>query len=433
MHALATKSTAQTDPIRAHVEMLHGLAKSVDGLFVVSAFNVADSGGDGVITHHRVGDVDHMVEAIAAHQGTTGTNVYVGLQIMRKTLGRGERGGRDDVVAMLGLVADMDADTGKVGELPFEPSYVIETSPGNQQPAWLFDRPLTVAEAAPLAAALQRATSSDSGTKDIAHVWRIPGTKNWPNAAKLKRGRSPDPASVRYLQEWRGDLITVDDFLAALAPWAAAPETEAKPVELGELPDVGGIAVSRKAADLLAADDVGDRSKHANRVVEQLEFDGHSAEAAAALFLSATGNWLARYKTESAARRDFTRLWGKEVARRDEKRDQGAKLTAVLVPPKAANDNVPDAKPKERFTLTWFGDIEEGKPKNWTIKGVLGDGEMTTVSGLPGTGKSVITGDGCFHVAARHGVVWTPRHARYGRLRCGRAANVDRAANAGAA
>jgi hypothetical protein len=69
-------------------------------------------------------------------------------------------------------------------------------------------------------------------------------------------------------------------------------------------------------------------------------------------------------------------------------------------------------KPRERFDVTWFDDIAEGEPKMWTIKGVLGDGEMTTISGLPGTGKSVITGDGCFHVAA--GMEWFGRRVTQG-------------------
>ncbi|MET4721138.1 hypothetical protein ABIF63_005244 [Bradyrhizobium japonicum] len=337
MTALAAKNSDNTDPVRTHVEMLHGLAEGIDGVLVVSAYNVA--GGNGTITHHRPGDVDGMVAAIDAHSGTPGANVYVGLHLMKRSLARGKRGKREDVVAVLGLVADMDADTGNVGALPSEPSYIVETSPGNQQPVWLFDRPLTVAEAAPLAAALKRATGSDHGTADVDHVWRIPGTKNWPNAAKLKRGRSPDPAPVRYLQEWRGDLANVDSFRAALMPWASAPATEVKPVELGDLPGVDGVAVSEKLAAMLAANDVGNRSDYAASVVEQMAFDGHSAETAAALFFSATGNWFARYPTEENARKDFTRLWGKYGARHAEMHQAGAVLASSLAA-KVANDNI---------------------------------------------------------------------------------------------
>jgi hypothetical protein len=39
----------------------------------------------------------------------------------------------EDIVAVLGLVTDFDADTGKIGEMPVETSYVIGTSPGNAQ------------------------------------------------------------------------------------------------------------------------------------------------------------------------------------------------------------------------------------------------------------------------------------------------------------
>lgn len=325
----------QTDPVRQHCEMLHGLAKGIDGVLVVSAYNVA--GGNGTITHHKIGAVDHMVDAVDAHSDTVGTNTYVGLHVMRRDLPRGKRGTAADIIAVLGLVADMDSDTGNAGALPFEPSFIIETSPGNQQPVWLFDKPLTVAEAAPLAAALKRATGSDHGTADVDHVWRIPGTQNWPNEAKLRRGRSPEPASVCYLRQWQGDLTNVDAFRAALEPWASAPTTEGKPVTLGDLPDVDGVTVSEKAAVLLAANDVDDRSDHAAAVAERLAFDGHSAEQAAALFLSATGNWFDRYPTEESARKDFTRLWGKPFCTKHaEQTAVGAKLVASLKP---ANDN----------------------------------------------------------------------------------------------
>lgn len=386
MTALAAKNTDNTDPVRAHVEMLHGLAEGIDGVLVVSAYNVA--GGNGTITHHRPGDVDGMVAAIDAHSGTPGANVYTGLHLMKRSLARGKRGTAADIVAVLGLVADMDSDTGKTGELPFEPSYVIETSPGNQQPVWLFDRPLAVTEAAPIAAALKRATGSDHGTADVDHVWRIPGTQNWPNAAKMKRGRPPEPASVRYLQEWQGDRIDVDALRMALAPWAAVPATEAKPVQLGELPDIDGVAVSEKLAVLLAANDVDDRSDHAWKVVEQANFDGHNAETVAALFLSATGNWLARYPTGANARKDFERLWSKIIAMRDERRDANADLSAGLVLPKAANDNEEPGGLNAIDPSEW-----EGQPipeRQWYLEGLIPNRQVTLLSGDGGTGKSLL-------------------------------------------
>ncbi|RWP19243.1 MAG: hypothetical protein EOR00_09040 [Mesorhizobium sp.] len=69
-------------------------------------------------------------------------------------------------------------------------------------------------------------------------------------------------------------------------------------------------------------------------------------------------------------------------------------------------------KKRERFELTWFDDIVEGEPKETFIKGVLGAREFTTVSGLPGTGKSVIVTDMACHVAA--GLEWHGRKVKQG-------------------
>ena len=340
------------DPVRAHVEMLHTLAKGVDGVLVVSTFHASTTGETdlpGTVTHHPIGDVDGMVEAIEAHRDTPGANVYCGPQVMRRGLGRGKRGTEADIVVVLGLVADMDGDTGRVGEMPIEPNLILETSPGNGQPFWLFDAPLTRDQAKLLAAALKRGTNSDHGTADICHVWRIPGTLNWPNKKKLERGRSPDPATVSVAQDWDGTLTNVDELRAALAPWWSAP-AEQRSVEIGDLPTLDGISVSAAAAELLASNDVEDRSIHASRVVEQLAYDSHSAEEALALFLAADGNWLARYETEERARTDFARLWGKFGMPHIETRENGSKLVAGLVSrttrtPEPANDNIPTTVP----------------------------------------------------------------------------------------
>lgn len=72
----------------------------------------------------------------------------------------------------------------------------------------------------------------------------------------------------------------------------------------------------------------------------------------------------------------------------------------------------PERAVRSRFETVWFDDIEEGKPKVMFIKGAFGEREFTTVSGLPGTGKSVIVTDAACHVAA--GMEWHGRRVRQG-------------------
>lgn len=101
----------------------------------------------------------------------------------------------------------------------------------------------------------------------------------------------------------------------------------------------------------------------------------------------------------------------KTIARQDAEKD-GAKTEPSS--PTAGNDKTPPSDPKkrERFELTWFDEIKEGEPKEMFIKGAFGVREFTTISGLPGTGKSVITTDAACHVAA--GMEWHGRKVKKG-------------------
>ncbi|MBX5303095.1 DUF3987 domain-containing protein [Rhizobium sp. NLR12b] len=341
--------------IREHVEMLHRLAQGLQGKFVVSTFFANPTGEDrpgGVINHHAVGDIDGMVDSITAHAQTPGANVYVCPNMMRQSLERGKKGSEADVVAVLALVADLDDDTGRSGTMPIEPNYVIESSPGNYQCFLLLDRPLSPEEAKPLAKALKLAANADHCTVDVSHVWRVPGALNWPNAKKLARGRPPEPVSVSIAEPWDGSLIDADELRATLEPWTGKESVSGQLVTLGELPPAGDIQISETAAAMLGANDVGDRSEHAARVVEQLAFDGLTAEQACSVFLSATGDWFARYDSKDP-NRDFARLWPKYGAPHAEERAAGQAAASGLIARAsrssatraAANDNRPAGEP----------------------------------------------------------------------------------------
>lgn len=375
--------------------MLHQLASGLSGKFVVSTFFANPTGEDkagGVISHHVVGDVEGTIDAVMAHAETPNANTYICPNLMRPTLERGKKGGESDVIAVLALVADLDDDTGRSGTMPTDPNYVVESSPGNYQCFVLLDSPLSVADAKPLARSLKVAANADHCTVDMAHVWRVPGTLNWPNAKKLARGRPSNPAPVAIAELWDGEVTKVEGLRIALQAWSTT-ETSSSTVTIGELPKASDVEVSETSAEMLAADDVGDRSAHAAKVVEQLAFDGLAAEQACAAFLAATGDWFARYEGKDAAA-DFARLWGKFGAHHAEERRAGAAAVAGLVAKRtgkdlvAANDNVPNGPTFSIFD--WTVDRFKGEPPQveYLVDGVMPTGVPGMVSAMGDTGKS---------------------------------------------
>ncbi|WP_312405252.1 AAA family ATPase [Rhizobium sp.] len=147
------------------------------------------------------------------------------------------------------------------------------------------------------------------------------------------------------------------------------------------------------------------------------------SEAEAGLLDSAISNGLVGTDGERQCRDKIKRGLDKtansprQIPERDYDNDNGsdpaamAKMVERHLAKKAATPDeqqlepVPEQpKKRERFELTWFDEIIEGKPKETILKGWLGVGEFTTISGLPGTGKSVVTTDLACHIAA--GMDW---------------------------
>lgn len=165
---------------------------------------------------------------------------------------------------------------------------------------------------------------------------------------------------------------------------------DSAPVSIGELPSVDGIAISATAASMLAANEVGDRSAYAAKVVEQLAFEGLSAEQAAAAFLAATGDWFGRYEKRDP-HVDFLRLWGKFGTRHAEERAVAANIADRLMAPKsiaAANDNAPVLPP---FSITdWPASRFIGDPPKTKelVDGVIPLGVPAMVAAMGDTGKS---------------------------------------------
>jgi RecA-family ATPase len=205
--------------IEAHVSLIHDLAEGLDGTLILAAF---EEGGQPNVQRFRIGDVAGMVETIMGFENHPSANLYAPWSVFRRDLAPGRKGAESDVVAVLAAVPDLDNDKYTLGKLPVEAPYIVETSPGNFQPIYIFDKPLSPADAKPALAALSDFVGGDSGTKDCSHVWRIPGTLNIPTKSKLARGRPAVPAPVTVRKPYDGTFVRPEELLA-LAPTPRRP------------------------------------------------------------------------------------------------------------------------------------------------------------------------------------------------------------------
>jgi hypothetical protein len=137
--------------IEAHISLLHDLAEGLDGVLILAAF---EAGGQAQVQRFRIGDVDGMVETIMGFENHPNLNLYAPWSVFRRNLEPDKKGSEADVVAALAAVGDLDNDKYTISELPVEAPYIVETSPGNFQPVYIFERPLAAADAKPVLAAL---------------------------------------------------------------------------------------------------------------------------------------------------------------------------------------------------------------------------------------------------------------------------------------
>jgi hypothetical protein len=199
------------EAVTAHIVMLHELAAGCEGyLTLLPVF-------EGSAPHpqrFRIGDVAGMVRAAMGYDGVWGCNLFAPYCLMRTGLEANQKGGEKDVTFSFAAVRDRDCDKHEQVEIPLVVSYSISSSPGNFQDVFAYPRPLPANVAKALLVALHAAIGGDSAQKDLSHVWRIPGTLNWPTKAKLARGRSPIPAPVTVAKSFNGTRVTLTEMLA---------------------------------------------------------------------------------------------------------------------------------------------------------------------------------------------------------------------------
>ena len=115
------------------LSLYHEIAAGVpDARFVMSCITPAKTKGASdpkpLVQKFAIGRAKEMAEE-ARTRGDF-SNVYFGPALMRSNLPAGQRGKEADIVAVLSVVIDEDADTGKLVKLPpdVQPSFVVQTS-----------------------------------------------------------------------------------------------------------------------------------------------------------------------------------------------------------------------------------------------------------------------------------------------------------------
>jgi hypothetical protein len=193
------------------IDRLVGIAKGYGGEFLIATVGSEDPkrGTKLPALNFHVPNDDHarntLLNAIDRATQQSGNNCYVGIALFQPGLTGAQKGKEADVVGALAAVTDWDGKNDPAtrdDRLPLCSMAEVETSPGNFQCWYFFDRPYSVAEAKPVLTALSRCTESDS-THSCDHVFRVPGTLNWPSQRKIAKGRSPVP--------WRAQLTFMSD------------------------------------------------------------------------------------------------------------------------------------------------------------------------------------------------------------------------------
>jgi hypothetical protein len=181
----------------------HASGAGLEGYLTVVAIKNA-----GPLRHQRfaVGQNKAMADLVAQWASEHKQGVFYCPAIF-KTSGNGRSWGDiDDVVESLALVVDEDADTSKCARLVMPPTVRICTSsepvknwhhfylwnPNNRPP---------IDDAIRIGRLLREVSGADSTTGTVPHLYRYPGTLNWPTDTKISRGRPlhPQPTTLHLM------------------------------------------------------------------------------------------------------------------------------------------------------------------------------------------------------------------------------------------
>lgn len=266
---------------------------------------------------------------------------------------------KSTLIATAGFVADWDDQPRR--EL-LRPTLEVRTSPGRQQDIFIHE-PVSFKEALPVYRAAARALACDINTSgDPTHLWRVPGSMNWPRADK---DREPSPSSWKKED---GPTVQLAQ-LAELAPERKADRLNESEQDADDWPERRtGKPVRRWVKEALEEDaDIGERSEKFHRIVIAIAECGWGSLDIVDMM----------EKTDWAVEKFGARL-GREVLRSISKALDDGKLKI----------------PKERFAggldIVRFTDDFKERKISWLWYPYLPRGEVTLLDGDGGVGKTTM-------------------------------------------
>ena len=198
------------------------LLKNVDKKGLLTLFSAQADTNQNLIEHFNIADKDvisNISETIDSWNDKVGFNIYYSPSIRKPNLGKKERGGLDTITQALGFVVDCDTPNSfnqwkiNAEEVNLKPSYVVQTSSKRVQLVYLFSKPTKDFDLwKKYAERLVKHFECDSATKDLAHVFRVPNTTNYPNKKKKLDGRIAETSIIIYPQDHNVDFYELDDF-----------------------------------------------------------------------------------------------------------------------------------------------------------------------------------------------------------------------------
>jgi hypothetical protein len=362
--------TPDREAICSHVRMIHERAGRLArlGKLVVASFGEDPVTGNAIkakVEHFDIGKADEMTAAILRLSAEQYRNVYTPLAVFKKGVSTTAKGKEDDVLAILAVVGDFDdADAARWDErLPLLASYALQTSCDRFQTFCLLAKPAPLRTVKPVAMRLKQFCGCDHGTADVSHVWRIPGTLNWPSKKKVEAGRPPEPQLVRVAQSLNGSVKLADLSAALTLPAPRDMSTPAQPagpnpIRLDELP-----ILFREA--LTEATQFGVKITHTKqefgRWVAYLRAAGKSEQQAIELFGRYPGGLAKTFIKERRLDQEIHRIWVKKDAA------EIITYAEVLAEAKALTpESTPDAIDGiiRQVAAAKFSPIEEGFIRN---------------------------------------------------------------------